>query len=178
MIRLHSRRGAATRLKGGGVVKFFALAITGLLALVVVGTGSAITGPKVIRVIEAGGADVNLDSQIDEPKAGDRFYSANRLYSWAGAKRGKRVGRDSILCTFIAVHVERGWASAFCTAQFFLTRGSVTAETSLRFTEGSQKISVPVTGGTGVYANVKGWIAIRDLPGASGSSALTFHLKP
>jgi hypothetical protein len=152
------------------------------LAVVVVGTGSAITGPKVIRAIEVGITEVNLDSE-GEPRVGDRVYSTNALYSWAGTKRGKRIGRDEVMCTFTAVHFERGWASVFCTAQFFLPGGSVSAESFLRFTEGPQKFSIPVTGGTSVYANASGSIAIRDLgTGESSSgesnSAVTFHLQP
>jgi Allene oxide cyclase barrel like domain len=164
--------------EGDGMKRLFALAVVCALAVVVVGTGSAITGPKVIRVVEAGGTEANLDSE-GEPGVGDRFYATNALYSWAGTKRGKRIGRDEVMCTFTAVHFERGWASVFCTAQFFLPGGSVSAQAFLRFTDGPQKFRVPVTGGTGVYANASGWIAIRDIgPGESGNSALTFHLQP
>jgi len=158
------------------VVKLFALAVVCALAVVVVGTGSGITGPKVIRVVSTGTVDVDLDSE-GEPKAGDRFVSAGALHSWVGTKRGKRVGHKEVLCTFTAAHFERGWASVFCTAQFFLPGGTVSAESFLRFTDGPQKFTVPVTGGTGVYFNAKGSIAIRDL-GESANSALTFHLNP
>jgi hypothetical protein len=162
------------------MVKFFALALAlaCALAVVVVGTGSAITGPKVIRAVSIGGVDVNLDSK-GEPKAGDRFYSTSALHSWAGTKRGNRVGREEVFCTFTAVHFERGWASVFCTAQWFLPGGSVSAQAFLRFTDGPQKITVPVTGGTGVYVNASGWVAIRDIgSGESGNSDLAFHLQP
>jgi hypothetical protein len=158
------------------MVKRVALAVVCALAVVVVGTGSAITGPKVIRVVSIGAVDVNLDSER-EPKAGDRFFSVGALHSWVGTKPGKRVGHEVVLCTFAAVHFKRGWASVFCTAQFFLPGGTVSAESFLRFTDGPQKFTVPVTGGTGAYFNASGSIAIRDI-GESGNNALTFHLKP
>jgi hypothetical protein len=158
------------------MVKRVALAVACALAVIVVGTGSAITGPKVIRVVSIGAVDVNLGSE-GEPKAGDRFISAVALHSWVGTKPGKRVGHEVVLCTFTAAHFKRGWASVFCTAQFFLPGGTVTAESFLRFTDGPQTFTVPVTGGTGVYFNASGSIAIRDI-GESGNNALTFHLKP
>ena len=157
------------------MVKPVALAVVCALAVAVVGTGSAITGPKVIRVVSIGAVDVNLDSE-GEPKAGDRFVFAGALHSWVGTKPGKRIGHEEVLCTFTAVHFKRGWARVFCTGQFSLPGGTVSAESSFRFTDGPQKFTVPVTGGTGVYFNASGSIAIRDL-GRSGS-ALTFHLKP
>jgi hypothetical protein len=158
------------------MVKLFALALACAVAVAVVGTGSAITGPKVIRVVSIGALDVNFDSE-GEPKAGDRFVVAGALHSWVGTKPYKSVGHEEVLCTFTAVHFERGWARVSCTAQFFLPGGTVSAESSLRFTDGPQKFTVSVTGGTGVYFNASGSIAIRDI-GESGNNALTFHLKP
>ena len=79
------------------MVKLFALAVVCALAVVVVGTGSGITGPKVIRVVSISAVDVNLDSE-GEPKTGDRFFSAGALHSWVGTKPGKRVGHGEILC--------------------------------------------------------------------------------
>ena len=144
-------------------------------AAVAVGTGSAISGPRVIRALEVSISEVSLDG-TQEPKAGDRIYATSALYSWAGTKRGKRIGRDEVLCTLTKVRFERGFASAFCTAAFYLPGGSVSAEAFLRFVDRPQRFAVPVTGGEGVYANARGWIDIRDL--ASGNSALVFHLAP
>ena len=158
------------------MVKLGALAAVCAAAVVATGTGSAITTPRVIRVLEVGSVDVNLDSQ-SEPRSGDRFYFANLLYSWAGSKRGKRIGRDEGLCTFTVVDFSHGRASAFCTAQFFLPGGSLATQAFLRFEEGPTAFDVPVTGGTGAYENAAGSIHIRDL-GDSGNSALTFHLSP
>ena len=123
-----------------------------------------------------GALDVNLDSER-EPGVGDRFVFAGALHSWVGTKPDKSVGHEEVLCTFTAVHFERGWARVSCTAQFFLPGGNVTAESSLRFKDGPQKFIVPITGGTGVYFNASGSIVIRDI-GKSGNNALTFNLKP
>ena len=76
---------------------------------------------------------------------------------------------------FAAVNFERGWATVFCTAQFFLPGGNVAAESFLRFTDGPQKFTVPVTGGTGAYFNASGSIAIRDI--GAGKSALIFQSR-
>jgi allene oxide cyclase-like protein len=144
-------------------------------AAVAVGTASAISSPSLIRALEVSTSEVSLDG-TQEPKAGDRIYATSALYGWAGTKRGKRIGRDEVLCTFTTVHFERGFASAFCTAAFFLPGGSISAQAFLRFVDRPQRFAVPVTGGTGDYANARGWIDIRDL--RSGNSALAFHLEP
>src|SRR5262245_7802939 len=104
------------------MLRMLALAAVCAAAVGIAGSASAITRPQVIRVLEVGTADVNLDEQ-GEPKAGDRFYSASVLYRWARTGRGKRVGRDEVICTFTRVDFEHGHASAFCTAQFFLPGG-------------------------------------------------------
>lgn len=158
------------------MMKHVALAVVCAYGVVVVGMGSAITGPKVIRVVSIGTVDVNLDAE-GEPTAGDRFFSAGALHSWVGTKPGKRIGHQVVLCTLAAAHFKRGSASVFCTAQFFLPGGTVSTESFLRLTDGPQKFTVPVTGGTGVYFNASGSIAIREI-GESGTNALTFHLKP
>jgi hypothetical protein len=160
------------------MLRIFALAAIFLAAIGIAGTASAITRPQVIRVLEVGTADVNLDGQ-GEPKAGDRFYSASSLYKWASTGRGKRVGRDEVICTFTRVDFEHGHASAFCTAQFFLPGGSMVGQTFIRFTEGPLQTDVPIMGGTGAYANVTGFVHIRDIGnGDSGKSALAFHIRP
>ena len=101
-------------------MRLLALTAVVVVAVVVVaGTGSAITSPTVIRALEVSTSEVSLDG-TEEPKAGDRFYATSALYAWAGTRRGKRIGRDEVLCTFTTVHFERGVASAFCTAEFFL----------------------------------------------------------
>lgn len=156
-------------------MRLLALTAVVVATAVVAGTGSAITSPTVIRALEVSTSEASLDG-TEEPKAGDRFYATSALYAWAGTRRGKRIGRDEVLCTFTTVHFERGVASAFCTAEFFLPGGSISAQAFLRFVDRPQRFPVPVTGGTGTYANARGWIDIRDL--ASGNSALVFHLEP
>jgi hypothetical protein len=156
-----------------------ATACTSAAALAAVGIAFGASGnQRVINVLEVGTADVNLDGQ-GEPKAGDRFYSKSTLYGWAGTKRGKRIGRDEVLCTFTSVNFEHGHASAFCTAQFFLPGGSMVGQAFIRFTEGPLRTNVPLIGGTGVYANATGSVHIRDIgSGDSGNTALTFHIAP
>jgi hypothetical protein len=161
------------------MLKVGVLVLVCAAAVAAAGSGSASTRPQVIRLLEVGGADIGLDGQSEEapPKAGDRFYFANTLYAWAGTKRGKRVGRDEGLCTFtqVAFPIVRG----FCTAQFRLPAGTILVESFIRFTEGPLNIKVPITGGTGAYANARGWAQIRDIgPESSSNSAIALHLMP
>jgi hypothetical protein len=116
-----------------------------------------------------------------EPQPGDRFGFTEALYRWAGQKRGARVGRSEILCTFSKVAVsERGLrAMALCTGQFFLPAGSVLVHGFVAVTEGPGRFTIPIVGGTGLYANTRGFLKIRDLgTGDEDKSNNEFHLMP
>ena len=168
---------AAMRTGGDIVLKIFALAAMFGAAVAMSGTGSSMTRPQVIRVLEVGTADVNLDGE-GEPKAGDRFYERSALYNWASTGRGKRVGRDELLCAFTRVRFQQGYASAFCTAQFFLPTGSMIGQAFLRFTDAPLQSDIPILGGTGAYANAAGFVHVRDIGTDGGKAALAFHIAP
>lgn len=112
-----------------------------------------------------------------EPRGGDAFAFTDGLYRWAGKKRGARVGRVEVLCTFTTF--EGGVGTALCAGSFFLPAGQVLASGFLRFAEGPGRFTVPVVGGTGAYANARGYLKIRDIgPEDSGNSNVEFHLLP
>lgn len=114
------------------------------------------------------------------PQAGDRFALDDVMYKWAGTKRGAAVGHLSGLCTFLTVSPPPGFrARALCTGEFRLPAGSVLVEGTVGFTNGPARFTLPVIGGTGAYANVRGFVKIRDLgTGDSSNSNVEFHLLP
>ena len=102
-------------------MKLFALAVVCALAVVVVGTGSGITGPKVIRLVSIGAVDVNLDSE-GEPKAGDLLLRRRTSQLGRHEARQARWPRGSPL------YVRRGASRArlgehFCGRRRFPARG-------------------------------------------------------
>ena len=105
-----------------GVV--FALCVVSVA--VWVASASAISSPQTFSLLEvSGNNDQPLgDFTFDRPPAGgDRIAFTNKLYKWAGTKKGAPAGRDQVMISFIT-----GFGSDFSmkatalfTAQVFLT---------------------------------------------------------
>ena len=152
------------------------VAAVAALAASLAAPGLAIDRPQVFSLLDVTEVEHPIgDFQFNRaPRGGDGFASTDGLYKWAGAKRGARVGRVEVLCTFTAFQGEGG--TALCTGDFFLPAGQVLASGFLRLTEGPGHFTIPVVGGTGAYANARGFIKLRDLAG--GNSNVEFHLLP
>jgi hypothetical protein len=144
--------------------------------------GSALTRPQTFSVLSVTESfqqigDFNFERA---PQAGDRFTFTDGLYKWAGRKRGARVGHAEVLCTFTkASRSEPFSAFALCSGGFFLPAGQVLIEGFLRFTDGPGDFQIPVVGGTGAYANARGYAHVRDIgPQDTDNSNIEFHLQP
>ncbi len=147
---------------------------------------SAINGPKTFSLLEisTGNSEQPMgDFRFDRPPVGgDAFAVTNTLYTWAGNKKGARVGYDEVMITFItgfAADVSRGPIALFV-AQVYLPGGTILAQGYGQFThDGPQRWTFPVTGGTGTYANARGYVRVRDLgDGNQNKTNLEFHLMP
>jgi Dirigent-like protein len=164
------------------------IALLGVIVIaltVAVASASPIDRPQTFSLLEIDESDASSVINGFEfqrlPAAGDRFAFRSGLYKWAGTKRGARVGRDEGLCTFVRVSPSEQNFSAdgLCSASAFLPGGQIHVQGIVRFTEGPTRIEIPVIGGTGSYANARGFLRIRDLgSGDSGHSNLEFHLLP
>ena len=163
------------------------LAFLGTLVValsVAVASASPLDRPQTFSLLEVDQSDAstNLDFDFQRlPKPGEGFAFKSSLYKWAGTKRGARVGRDVGVCTFVRVSPsqEHFSATAHCAAGIFLPSGQVLLEGFIELTEGPGNFDVPVAGGTGAYANARGFVHIRDIGAEdSGHSAMTFHLLP
>ena len=158
----------------GALVVMLSIAVTG---------ASGIDRPQTFSLLEVGiGNDTLLGgSEQGPPKPGDGFVSTSGLYKWAGRTRGARIGRDEVTCTFLRVSAteQHFSADAHCTAEAFLPAGTILIEAILHFTDGPGRFEVPVIGGTGAYANARGFVRVRDLGnGEIGRTNLEFHLLP
>jgi hypothetical protein len=162
------------------------LAVFGLPALlaavvVLVSPASALTGPQTFSLLSVespNGVEIGGFGFQRAPVPGDRFAFTDQLYKWAGAKQGAQVGRDEGLCTFTKIDTSGGFrATAQCTASFFLPAGQIVVSGFVHFTDAPLNFAVPVIGGTGAYANARGYVRIRDIGGQdSGKSNNVFHL--
>jgi hypothetical protein len=153
-----------------------------VLALVVftqIGTaGAAGTRSEVLRILEVPEGFTPLTSSIDfsKPlKPGDAFAYVQGLYTWSGNERGNRIGHLDGTCQVVSAVSASGVGKAYCIAHAFLPGGQVLFQGFQPFTAGLGKYVYPVTGGTGRYSNVRGWVAIKDVS-ETGKTADVFHL--
>jgi hypothetical protein len=100
------------------------------------------------------------------PAPGDYFISTDNAYMGDHRKHAKTVyATDHIVCTFATVDPASMTFTGLCDAQLALPGGMVVADhQTLAFTD---RLVVPITGGTGRYAGVK-----------SGSSATSITYDP
>jgi hypothetical protein len=149
-------------------------------------SASAISSPQTLSLLEV--STENSQQPIGDftfnraPVGGDQVAIANTLYKWAGTRRGAQVGHDQVLITFIT-----GFGSDFSqtatvlfAAQMYLPGGTILVQGYGHINpNGPSQQTVPVVGGTGTYANARGYLKARDIGnGQSNKTAFEFHLLP
>ena len=163
----------------------YGVALVVVSVVVWVSSASAISSPRTFSLLEVS-SDVQLpigDFTFNRaPVGGDRFAFANDLYKWAGTKKGARVGHDTGLATFVTGFGPNfsHKATALFTAQAFIPGGTILIQGFGQINpNGPSKYTFPIVGGTGTYANVRGYIEVRDIGnGQTGKTNLEFHLLP
>ncbi len=144
-------------------------------------SASALNSPKVFSLLDVSSPNtppINGFTFNRLPRAGDQFAIMDNLYKWAGAKKGALAGRVEGIGTFLSVG-DSG-ARALFVAQAHLNGGTVLVQGyGLGNFGGRSMFTFPVVGGTGIYANARGYVVVRDLgSGDSGNSNVAFHLLP
>jgi hypothetical protein len=161
-----------------------ALAVVAAAAFLVP-SSPALTAPRVFSLLDV--PDQNIAPiggfTFDRPPVGgDQFAIQDTLYKWAGTKRGARTGRLRGFGTFqtgfgpkFQLH-----ASVLFTVQAYLPGGSVLVQGFGEINpNGPSRFTIPVVGGTGVYANARGYVKVRDLgDGNLNRSNVDVHLLP
>ena len=141
---------------------------------------SAISSPQVFTLlaVDSGTAQPINGFAFDRaPRAGDQFNPAGNLYTWAGGKRGAKVGTAQGLGTFLTVTKSGG--SVLFTRQWNLSGGWILGGGVLNYKNGPEsKFKLAVTGGTGTYENVRGYVIGKVLPGQGNKAFFEFHLLP
>jgi hypothetical protein len=116
------------------------------------------------------------------PVGGDQLAFTNDLYKWAGTKKGPRAGRDEVIITFVTGFGSdfSHKATALFAAQVYLHGGTILVQGYGQLNpNGPSKYTFPVVGGTGTYANVRGYVNVRDLgDGNQNKTNIEFHLLP
>jgi hypothetical protein len=128
-----------------------AVAAAGLLGLiggtVAANAGSDITAPETITTVGTAVKEKFVDNGKKGPSVGDVFATTLDIKSQAGAD----LGTEKTQC----IIGTPPWA--MCTGTFFISgRGEIVGTGAVNiFTENSD-FDVPITGGTGDFANVRG----------------------
>jgi hypothetical protein len=158
--------------------KAFAALLAGLIAAALTATSApALSKPEVLSILELPEGFTPLAASLDfnHLKPGDGFAFVQGLYTWTGAKRGARVGHIDGSCQIVSVVSKTGRGKAHCVANAFLPAGQILFGGYQPFSAGPGRFTYPIIGGTGHYANARGWFDIRDI-GSSGKTADVFHL--
>lgn len=99
---------------------------------------------------------------------GDSFMFVETLFDEADETR---LGTDHVQCV---VQPGRGWH--LCTVGLLIDgRGEVLIERAIRFAEETTSFDLPITGGTGDFANVRGYVTHDD---STGATIITLNLLP
>jgi hypothetical protein len=145
---------------------------------------SAISSPQVFSLLEVSTPDSQQpigDFTFNRPPVGgDQLAFTNDLYKWAGTKKGARAGRDQVMITFVTESDFSHKATALFVAQVYLQGGTIFAQGYGQLNpNGPSKYTFPIVGGTGTYANVRGYVKVRDLgDGNQNTTNIEFHLLP
>lgn len=134
------------------------IALSAVLLTVVGGLAVAqaagdITAPETIVLMNHNvkQADVNVGDKAFGP--GDSFLTLHRLFDETDTTQ---LGNAHIQCT---IQPGKGWET--CTGAFFIDgRGEIVGEGAIHFTQSTTSVDVPITGGTGDFANVRGYVHV------------------
>lgn len=135
------------------------IAVSAAMLVVVSGLAIAqaatpITAPETIVLIShtVKGAEVNVGDQSFGP--GDSFMYVTKSFDETDQTQ---LGGSHVQCT---IQPGKGWE--LCTGAFIITgRGQIVGEGMIKLTDGTTSIDVPITGGTGDFENVRGYVHIE-----------------
>jgi hypothetical protein len=153
-------------------VKTLLLLVAGALSTVSVASAAAPASPGkpsvTIRVLEVQTRFGGTISTNAPPKPGDQIWLRSEFYRWHGATRGAHVGHVDVVGIFSPTD------TLIITGTASLPGGTL----SVVGVAGQQRVfSLPVVGGTGIYATARGEVTIRGIGGPNSNlSADTIRL--
>ena len=127
-----------------------ALATIGVVVAATAFAGGAASTAKTIRVVERATTDAVTETGKKGDSSGDLLTFANQVYDAANAKA---VGTDDGWCirTVAGKSWECAWTNTLAGGQIMVAGPFLDA--------GPSKLAI--VGGTGVYANARGWMDLR-----------------
>jgi Dirigent-like protein len=152
---------------------------------VLVSASFAVTTPQTFSVLDISDQNVPAIGGFTferPPVAGDRFEIADTLYRWKGIRRGARIGNVRGIGTFLTGFGPNFQQRATVTfvVQASLPTGTLMIEGNGTINpNGPSRFTLPIIGGTGNYANARGFVTVRDLgTGEADKSNVDVHILP
>lgn len=148
-----------------GHVAMTAALLTAVGGLAVTQATADITAPETFVLIghDVKFAEVNLGDKAYGP--GDSFMFVTQLFDETDQTR---VGTYHGQCT---IQPGKGWA--LCSVAVFIKgRGQIMVEGGVQFTPNTTPFDVPITGGTGDFADVRGYIHVEPIDDTSERDTL------
>jgi hypothetical protein len=136
----------------GGV----AVATVLTLTLIIIGPADSASG-KVIRVYEHDTSQASLDLGEKGESPGDLFVYSGDLFNKKG---GKNIGRAAGQC--LTVSTGSAHAESICSVHVTLAGGKIIAEVLGNTADifGGKTVPSPITGGSGIYRNARGYATV------------------
>ena len=148
------------------------------IATVFAAGAAAASTPGTLHFLDlAESATPAFDAGTGAPRPGDRIFLHDRLYTWKDGKRGTRSGHVDATLTFMSAFGAHG-ATVDISGQMFIPGGSLRVDGIGRVTQGANRFTLPILGGTGVYAAAHGTVDLRDIGTSGSKSAVDIHLVP
>jgi hypothetical protein len=141
------------RKKQLGYITVSALLLAAVSGLAVAQAATDITAPETIVLISHNvkEADVNVGDKAFGP--GDSFMYLAKSFDETDQTQ---LGSSHVQCT---IQPGKGWE--LCTGAFIIDgRGQIVGQGVVRFTQETTSLDVPITGGTGDFANVRGYVHV------------------
>jgi hypothetical protein len=151
---------------------FIGVAVLSLVGYFAISAGAAgRSAPTELDLLDVSGAGVPVGdaSKHPNPHPGDQVLLTDALYRWDGAHRGARVGHVYATLSFRSGFSKTG-AKVSIVGQLFLPSGSLLVEGFTTLSNGAAGFTLPVIGGTGVYAGSRGTLTTHDI-GSNGSKS-------
>lgn len=154
-----------------GYIAVSAAMLAVVSGLAVAQAATDITAPETIVLIShtVKDADVNVGDKAFGP--GDSFMFLDKLFDETDQTQ---LGADHGQCT---LQPGKGWE--LCNVALFITdRGQIVAQGAIHFTQETTSFDIPITGGTGDFANVRGYAHVEFLDPEGNTSKITLNLLP
>jgi hypothetical protein len=138
-----------------------------VLASVAIGSGSQISQPQTIRVLQSGGFQLFLPLNTQKHNdAGDEFVVNGPVL-----QSGHPAGHLHAVC----FAVDRSAQTAECTTMTFLHGGAIASYGPITFTTHG-RTEAAVTGGTGMYRNARGQVTFINT--SASTEGLVYEVQP